>query len=285
MRRSSLTLALLFGLIAPALAVDNYTATQGAGTSFRAKDVGAGLLVPYFGVVDATGALIYGPAGTANTNVLTVQGIAAMTPLLVTATLNAETTKVIGTVNQGTSPWVVSNSGTFAVQASVPTWGGGTLGAMANYGTSPGSVLVPGVNAFVTNTNTNSRATSANSSPVVPSAAPSTWHLIAAASTNATSVKGSAATLMSCQLGSNSAAAIGYLKIYNKATAPTVGTDVPVKTLIIPFGSGGSGAVISFGPGGVSLGTGFATAVTGGIADSDATSVAATTFTLNCDYD
>jgi hypothetical protein len=42
---------------------------------------------------------------------------------------------------QGTSPWVVS----------VPTWAGGTLGAMANYGTSPGAVLVPGVNAFITN--------------------------------------------------------------------------------------------------------------------------------------
>jgi hypothetical protein len=35
---------------------------------------------------------------------------------------------------------------------AVPTWAGGTLGAMANYGTSPGAVLVPGVNAFVTNT-------------------------------------------------------------------------------------------------------------------------------------
>src|SRR4051812_21982985 len=35
---------------------------------------------------------------------------------------------------------------------AVPTWAGGTLGAMANYGTSPGAVLVPGVNAFITNT-------------------------------------------------------------------------------------------------------------------------------------
>lgn len=33
----------------------------------------------------------------------------------------------------------------------VPSWAGGTLGAMANYGTSPGAVLVPGVNAFITN--------------------------------------------------------------------------------------------------------------------------------------
>jgi len=43
---------------------------------------------------------------------------------------------------QGTSPWV----------DSITTWGGGTLGAMAAYGSSPGAVLVPGVNAFVTNT-------------------------------------------------------------------------------------------------------------------------------------
>lgn len=46
-------------------------------------------------------------------------------------------------------------------------WAGGVLGAMANYGTSPGAVLAPGVNAFVTNTNANGSATSANSSPVV----------------------------------------------------------------------------------------------------------------------
>lgn len=35
---------------------------------------------------------------------------------------------------------------------AITNWGGGALGAMANYGTSPGAVLVPGVNAFVTNT-------------------------------------------------------------------------------------------------------------------------------------
>lgn len=38
------------------------------------------------------------------------------------------------------------------VYAAITNWGGGALGAMANYGTSPGAVLVPGVNAFVTNT-------------------------------------------------------------------------------------------------------------------------------------
>jgi hypothetical protein len=45
-----------------------------------------------------------------------------------------------GSVTQGTSPWV----------DNVTQWASGVLGAMANYGTSPGAVLVPGVNAFVT---------------------------------------------------------------------------------------------------------------------------------------
>lgn len=35
---------------------------------------------------------------------------------------------------------------------NVAQWASQTLGAMANYGTSPGAVLVPGVNAFITNT-------------------------------------------------------------------------------------------------------------------------------------
>lgn len=81
----------------------------------------------------------------------------SQTVAIVDASGNQITSFGGGAVTQGTSPWVVS----------VPTWGGGTLGAMANYGTSPGAVLVPGVNAFVTNTNANGQAAMAASSPVV----------------------------------------------------------------------------------------------------------------------
>lgn len=45
-------------------------------------------------------------------------------------------------VTQSTTPWV----------DDITQWANGVLGAMANYGTSPGAVLVPGVNAFITNT-------------------------------------------------------------------------------------------------------------------------------------
>jgi hypothetical protein len=50
---------------------------------------------------------------------------------------------------------------------TVTNWAGGALGAMANYGTSPGAVLVPGVNAFVTNATALGQAAMAASSPVV----------------------------------------------------------------------------------------------------------------------
>lgn len=60
-----------------------------------------------------------------------------------------------------------TGAATAALQGTITTWAGGTLGAMANYGTSPGAVLVPGANVFVTNTNANGQATMANSSPVV----------------------------------------------------------------------------------------------------------------------
>ena len=88
-----------------------------------------------------------GTAGTAATGVLTMQGIASMTPIL--STLSAETTKVIGTVNQGTSPWVISgavtNAGTFAVQAATQSAVNITLADCSGTITSGGTAQ----NAFI----------------------------------------------------------------------------------------------------------------------------------------
>jgi hypothetical protein len=50
------------------------------------------------------------------------------------------------------SIWSVNCVTGCSSSTSITGWAGGTLGAMANYGTSPGAVLVPGVNAYVTNT-------------------------------------------------------------------------------------------------------------------------------------
>lgn len=86
----------------------------------------------------------------------------------------------------------------------------------------------------------------------------------AANTTNGTSAKASAAILKSFN-GHNAAAAVRYLKIYNKASAPTVGTDTPVFTFAIPASAPFS---LSLGDG-LYLATGLAYALTTGAADAD----------------
>jgi hypothetical protein len=105
---------------------------------------------------------------------------------------------------------------------------------------------------------------------------------VSAASTNATSLKASAGQIYGIQVFNVNAAA-RYLKLYNKATAPTVGTDTPVKTIMIPGNTAGAGAVIAWPPG-IAFGTGIAYALTTGIADSDTGAVAASELVVNIDY-
>lgn len=104
--------------------------------------------------------------------------------------------------------------------------------------------------------------------------------LSAAASTNATSAKASLGTLFAIQ-GYNASASLRYLKLYNKASAPTVGTDTPVKTIPLPPTSG-----FAFDwPTGFAFSTGIAYALTTGVADNDTGALtAADILGLNVDY-
>lgn len=85
----------------------------------------------------------------------------------------------------------------------------------------------------------------------------------AAATTNATVAKASAGVLHMIS-GYNAAAAVRYVKVYNKATAPTVGTDTPILTLAVP-----PSAAFAFDIGGLYFSTGIAYALTTGAADAD----------------
>jgi len=89
--------------------------------------------------------------------------------------------------------------------------------------------------------------------------------LTAAASTNATVVKASAGRLYKAA-GYNAAASVRYLKIYNKATAPTVGTDTP----IVVFALAPSSAFnLDLAPFGQYFATGIGFSLTTGVADAD----------------
>jgi hypothetical protein len=108
------------------------------------------------------------------------------------------------------------------------------------------------------------------------------YSLIAAASTNSTLISAGAHQLYGIQVFNNSST-IAYLKLYDKATPPTCNSDTPVLRFMVPGNAGGSGFVVPVSVGAVfTLGLGLC--LTGGIADNDNTSVAATTYLITGFY-
>ena len=105
------------------------------------------------------------------------------------------------------------------------------------------------------------------STPATPTAS----NINSAATTNATLVKASAGTLYNIG-ASNTGGAAAFIKLYNKATAPTVGTDVPVLVLVVPAGGN---VDFDLGPMGHRFATGIGLAITNLAADTDTTAVAA----------
>jgi hypothetical protein len=103
--------------------------------------------------------------------------------------------------------------------------------------------------------------------------------VVSAATTNATVVKASAGQVYGWFL-SNINASPRYVKLFNKATAPTVGTDVPVLTLLIPAG----GAANCEFSNGIAFSTGIGFATTTAAADTDTGAVAVGEVVVNILY-
>jgi hypothetical protein len=95
-------------------------------------------------------------------------------------------------------------------------------------------------------------------------------NVVAAASTNAQSVKGSAGRVLGWSFVNN-ATAVRYVKLHNVAAAPTAGTGV-VSTIPIPPNGGVSNVTLGQGMG---FGTGIGLTIVTGAAAADATAVAA----------
>lgn len=91
-----------------------------------------------------------------------------------------------------------------------------------------------------------------------------------AASVNNTLVKASAGRIYGWDLH-NTGAAVAYLKLYNKITVPVQATDIPF--MVVPLPAGAKTTVSMTVP--IAFATGIAYAITGAIADTDATAVAA----------
>lgn len=107
----------------------------------------------------------------------------------------------------------------------------------------------------------------------------SDYHLISTASTNANSIKASAGQVYGYEIYNTNAAA-RFVKLYNKASAPTVGTDTPFRTIGVAPNSRVSGTFSN----GIAFATGIAIATTTGIADTDSTAVGASDLSIDIDY-
>jgi hypothetical protein len=96
--------------------------------------------------------------------------------------------------------------------------------------------------------------------------------IVSAASTNASSIKTSSGQLMELSVF-NPTAAVVYLKLYNKATAPAPATDGSLLMDVIPVPVNGRVAV-EYGALGKRFPNGIGLAITGAPANADATAVA-----------
>lgn len=105
------------------------------------------------------------------------------------------------------------------------------------------------------------------------------FHLDSAASTNATSVKASAGQLYGFSI-SNANAAARYVHFYNKASTPTVGTDVPVMTVLVPP----TNSVHRSFPVGEIFAAGIAFGTSTGLSDTDSTAVGLHDLSVDLDY-
>lgn len=78
----------------------------------------------------------------------------------------------------------------------------------------------------------------------------------------------------------NNATTVRYIKLYNKAKAPSVGADTPAMTIPLPCGAAANVIV----PSGIAFSHGIGIAATTGVADGNATSPATNEVVVNIIY-
>jgi len=109
----------------------------------------------------------------------------------------------------------------------------------------------------------------------------SKFHLVSAATDNATNVKGSAGQVYAITAFNLNASA-RYLKFHNTSGTPTAGSGV-TDTFMIPGNTAGAGLVLNIDKG-IAFGTGIGITLVTGIADNNTTAVAASEIVINIYY-
>lgn len=276
-----------------------------SGTLPVSGTIGVSGTVPVSGTMALSGTSpVSGTIGVSGTvPILGTVGVSGTVPVSGTMALSG-TSPVSGTVGiSGTAnvfgvggTMVATPSGTQAVSGTLSVAGTVPIsGTMALSGTSPvvihggTSTLVPSGTQAVTLSGTGLVQAVAGSSTIgdvglaLHTAGGLTPHVaVSTAGANPTSVKAAPGRVYSIQAFNLNAFA-RFLKIYNKASAPTVGSDPVVKNLLIPGNTSGAGLVLSW-PQGFALATGIAYALTTGGSSGDTGAVALGEVIVNVDY-
>ena len=161
-----------------------------------------------------------------------------------------------------------------AIKTAAEALAGRTLDTSAISGTvaldSATLSALEGVNATVSGTVT---VTAGTVNPVVPA---TPYFLNSAATTNGALILAGTSNVSSFY-ATNEGATAAYIKLYNKATAPTVGTDVPEMTIPVPAAvSGVPGvATIPIGFHGFRFALGLGIAITRNAVHTDTTAIGA----------
>lgn len=247
-----------------------------------------------------------GTAGTPSTDVITVQGIASGTPqpvsdggssLTVDGSVSLAAALPAGTNNIGdvdvltlpSLPAGNNNIGDVDIASALPA-GNNNIGDVdvASLPALPaGNNNIGDVDAIQSGTWTVQPGNTANTTPWLVSDRPATsggldtFHLVGAASTNATNLKASAGQVFFIS-AFNLNAAPRYLKFHNTAGTPTAGSGV-VASYLIPGNTAGAGLVINIDKG-LAFGTGIAITLTTGIADNDTGAISASEVVVNIGY-
>ena len=181
--------------------------------------------------------------------------------------------------------WVWSYNGTVA-PASTTTWTISFL-AVERFANTPvyiqgvrapgtansqGMVVAGGTLPTVTTVSTVTNVTNAGT----PTAPATPYFVNSLATTNGALILTGTSGLQSFY-ATNIGASAAFVKLYNKATAPTVGTDVPEMIMYVPAAVAGvpGVATLPIGFNGFRFALGLGIAITGLVADTDTTAVAA----------
>lgn len=219
----------------------------------------------------------------------------------ITASISGTLTAIVtsATVQQGTSPWIVSgtitnvtgtvstgtNDGSNIAQGAradtVCSTATGTCSivALIKYLNNAVNSAIPAGSNIIGSVSINQTTPGSTNAVVVTAAttgASTPNRIITTASTNCASIKASPGTLYGVTAITTSAT-VNWVKYYNITTTPSTAVDTPIMSFAIPASASGAGFTNPIPAVGVNFGTGIGRCVTGGYIDLDNTNAVAGT--------